>query len=456
MNTRRQFLVGSLSAGALFGVSTGCRPRDPLARPSGRPNLTVGVLSDIHINAGRLEQTLAPFRRALEYFRDEGADAVLIAGDMADSSNPKELEGVGRVWREVFPDNKAPDGRVVEKLFLYGNHDMFGALGKEREAAWERCFGEKFAPIYAKTVKGYTFICAHWGCEGGLPDFLKAHQAELAGTKPFFYAQHPHPYDTCSEKWAWGHDNGTSTKCLSAFPNAVAFSGHSHYPLTDERVVWQGAFTSIGTSSLSYSSTDYLYRENMPRGARRDPRPLRMNALSTGDGKQGLLLDVYDDCICLKRREFVKGLSLGDDWVVPVPVPTTGETPYYAFAPRAAQRTAPAFDAGAVATVKADEKAKKWIVTFPGARTRNKCRVFEYEVTAIATAEDVETVAAQRRVMAKDYYQPDSETPPEGECHFAWEDLPQKMPLRFEVRPMECFGRKGDPIRTTNIVEPKG
>ena len=453
MNTRRQFLVGSLSAGAVFGMAGGCRPSGPLACPKGKPNAKIGVLSDIHINAGRLEATLAPFRRALEYFRDEGADAVLIAGDIADSGNPKELEAVGQAWREVFPGNKAPDGRAVEKLFLYGNHDACGPISKEREAAWERSFDEKYAPIYLKVVKGYAFVCAHWGCEGGLGEFLKANRETLAGTKPFFYAQHPHPKDTCSEAWAWGHDDGRSTKCLSEFPNAVAFSGHSHYPLTDERVVWQGAFTSVGTSSLSYSSVDYLYRENMPRGNRLDPRPLRMGAMNTGDGKQGMLMGVYDSCIGLRRREFVNGLSLGDDWVVPVPVSTTGETPPYAFAPRAARRTAPEFDQGAAATAAPDEKAKKWIVSFPGARTRSKCRVFEYEVTAIATAEDVETVVAQRRVMAKDYYLPDSETPPAGECHFAWEDLPQKMPLRFEVRPMECFGRKGDPIRT-GVVRP--
>ena len=49
---------------------------------------------------------------------------------------------------------------------------------------------------------------------------------------------------------AWGHDKGIATKTLSNYPNAIAFSGHSHYSLTDERSIWQGAFTSIGQSSL--------------------------------------------------------------------------------------------------------------------------------------------------------------------------------------------------------------
>jgi hypothetical protein len=67
---------------------------------------------------------------------------------------------------------------------------------------------------------------------------------------PFFYVQHPHLKDTCYGPWAWGHDAGITTKTLSAYPNAIAFSGHSHYSLTDERTIWQGAFTSVGTGSF--------------------------------------------------------------------------------------------------------------------------------------------------------------------------------------------------------------
>ena len=41
------------------------------------------------------------------------------------------------------------------------------------------------------------------------------------------------------------------TDTLSAYPNAVAFSGHSHWTLNDERSIWQGAFTAVSVPSLS-------------------------------------------------------------------------------------------------------------------------------------------------------------------------------------------------------------
>ncbi len=468
LNTRREFLTRSFAAGATLGAS-------PLFTAvagtfsSLKPNLKVGILSDIHINCWHLAESIAPLKRAFEYFRDNGADAVLIAGDMADTGRIVELEAVGQTWREVFPNNKAPDGRTVEKLFMYGNHDARWSWPKDdaaefvpsnRAAVWEKCFDEPYKPIYAKTVKGHTFICLHWpvpindcAVSTGLAEMMKVLGPKLRGTKPFFFAQHPHLKDTCSGPWAWGHDDGESTKIFSEYPNAVAFSGHSHYPLTDERVVWQGAFTSIGTSSLKYSSTDFLYRENAPKGASLDPRPQRMSSLQTDDGKQGMLMSVYDDCLVLERREFVYGKSLGDDWVVPIPAPAVGSSPLD-FGKRAAARVAPEFAADAKVDVEADAKDQKWIVTFTGAETREKCRAFEYEVTAYASGDDVEFVAAQRRVLAKDYHLPEGK-PPRGECHFAWCDLPGTMDLRFEVRPLECFGKKGKAISSGTVQYPK-
>ena len=189
----------------------------------------------------------------------------------------------------------------------------------------------------------------------------------------------------------------------------------------------------------------------MPKGNGKDTRPKRMASLRTDDGKQGMLMSVYDDCLVLERREFGNGKSLGDDWVVPIPAPAVGSSPFD-FGKRAAGRVAPEFAADAKVDVRADVKGKKWIVTWPGAETKGKCRAFEYEVTAYAAGADVEFVAAQRRVLAKDYYLPEGEKVPRGECHFAWCDLPGTMQLRFEVRPLECFGKKGK-ARTSGTVQ---
>ena len=85
-------------------------------------------------------------------------------------------------------------------------------------------------------------------------------------------------------------------------------------------------------------------------------------------------------------------------------------------------------------------------VTFPAAETRNKCRVFEYEVQAVVADDDVEMVASTRRVIAEDFHVPASKAGRPGKILFALDELPKGVHIRFDVRPLECFGKKGRPI----------
>ena len=272
---RRDFMRG----GAAFFVAAGLG-NAVFGKDAGPARLRVGILSDIHIvdKDGTRENCVAVdmFEKALRHFRDVKVDAVLIAGDMADGGLSNELLAVGDAWRRVFPGGKRPDGAKVEKVFVAGNHDFEGwryasarkklkttqevqarAIGWKgnRVKFWKEAFDEEYAPMFVKDVKGYQFVGVHFGefdRKGAVAAFLEAHKAELAGSKPFFYTQHYHPKATCSAPWVWGQDSGESTAALKAFPNAVAFTGHSHTPLTDDRTLWRGAFTSVGTASLKY------------------------------------------------------------------------------------------------------------------------------------------------------------------------------------------------------------
>ena len=479
--TRRWFIGGLAGIGATSGMRLFAAP-GAAAAPGAK--LKLGILSDVHIRNPGDE---APLMKAFSYFRDAGVDGVLIAGDIADTGRRDQLQLCADSWYKAFPGDKAPDGRHVEKLFIYGNHDMFGwkwankefreadpesykvwGIGYEGNPAkiWEEVFNEKYEPIWMKNVKGYTVIGAHWmendsskhKCGGiEIEEFMKKHGKELDPSKPFFYTQHPHLNGTCFGSWAWGRDDGRATRALSPFPNAVAFSGHSHYTLTDERSVWQGAFTSINTSSLKYSSTDYALRENMDGngsayGDNPKVRPRAMTAMNTYAGKQGMVMSVFDDRIVLERHEFVTDQSLGDDWVIPLPC---AESKPFAYAEHAKRRVAPEFDEGAVPKASLTtvdvrgQKVEAVELTFPPARTRSKCRVFEYEITATLLADEVELVQLQRRVMAYDYFRPETAEGREGLCRIPLSDFKFRGKCRFDVRPIECFGHKGSTISTT-------
>lgn len=472
--TRKNFLIGSLAVAAagarrMFAAAPGA--------VTGTPRLRLGVLSDIHV---RDEAGKQVFVRALEWFRAKGADGVLVAGDMADQGLVSQLQMVADAWFQVFPDNKTPEGRPVAQLLEYGNHCVADWKAKDfpdpaerakhlimcdPKGCWERAFHEAYTPVFSKTVNGYAFVGAHWPGVGGLGDWIAAHGKELDPGRPFFYFQHPHPKDTCYGAWAWGHDNGASTKALSPFPNAIALSGHSHYTLTDERTVWQGAFTSIGTSSLSYTSLDYSYRENAYRNGNssgaKEPRAHQMPPTPTWEGKQGMFFTVCDDHIRIERHEFMWGESLGDDWILPV---GKGAAQPYAYAKRISARVAPEFPETAEVKValvqprvekgKPASKPERLEVKFPPAETRSKCRVFEYEVQAVVVEDDVELVAATRRVIAPDFHLPASKTGRPGTCVFALNELPAGTNVRFDVRPIECFGRKGRARSSVSIRLP--
>lgn len=452
-----------LSAGAAFCLEFPAFAK--LVKEKGEPELKIGILSDIHITTKESADT---FQHALEYFRSRNVDGVLIAGDMADNGLEDQLKHVADAWYAVFPNDKAPDGHKVEKLFIYGNHDvskwestrkMFAsdeefnanAIANHRESTWKKFFKEDYKPIYLKTIKGYHFVGAHW-CSGktidGLAEFLGANHSKLAGSKPFFYFQHPHPKNTCNGPYAWDPDNGTVTELLGHYPNAVAFSGHTHDPLTDDRDLWQGSFTSIGTASLRYV-LPIGPRENshVDDGPREDSQ---MPAMECSDGRHGMLMTVYPDCIALEKREFVYDEPLGNNWIIPLGV--SGAPMSYENRAKTAQ--VPQFNQYDKVTLtrgmgknREGIETKQVTVHFPSVlKKTHGCRAFDYEVQVEAQYTDIYKTGTTKRVYSPKCYLGENHDMAEVTCVFAESELPLNYMVRFAVRPCECFGAKGKPI----------
>lgn len=464
---RREFLQRStvLAGAAYLGTPALAETIATL----GEPNLVIGIVSDIHLRGA---DTAATFIHTLEYFRSLKVDGVIIAGDMADQGLLPQLQVVANAWFQVFPDNKGLDGKETVQLFIYGNHDMeaytwggtissVGAetaqaqgIGRQAATAWKRCFKEDYQPIWMKTIKGYHFIGAHWENQNhisGLAGFLEEHNAELtADGKPFFYIQHPHPKDTCNCAWAWGRDDGTVTRLLSKYPNAIAFSGHSHSPLDDDRDLWQGSFTSIGTSSLKY-----LYpmpaRENTYQDDWSAKPPSQMPKMDPSDGRQGMVMRVYDDAITFEKREFVYDELIGEPWYLSWPISTKEPL---SFENRAKTAAVPQFPAGTKATVTAGKgsdrygtQQKQVTVHFPTVLKKNAgVRAFDYEVQVEYDWLDVRNVCATKRVFSPKCYLGENKEEGEVVCVFGEGELPKDFAYRFAIRPCNCFGAKGNPI----------
>ena len=478
------------------------------------PLLRFGVVSDIHARLADDGKSLVPglgvetFEKALKTFRDWGADAVVVAGDFTDSGLVRELEAVAKVWFRVFPDDRAPDGRKVERIFVLGNHDAYGLVNGHRvfaddatlrreaietdpQGAWRRCFGEDYEPFFVKTVMGYDFFCAHWKpgvwCNGyaetgcaGCEEAFRAKMGACDPLRPFFYVQHPHPAGTVYGRCAWGVDDGEATRLLSRFQNAIAFSGHSHEPLTNEKSIWRGAFTSIATGSLQYVSANAVgnraegatagyengvcnwyepgvtREERIARMTRYDaPKamPVEVNAF---DVRSGLFVTVYADRVEVVRREFLSGLDLGEPWRITI----TGRDAPTACAPdgRFVETSPPPqFPAGAAlaaATIDAPTRGIDWHEIHIPPETRPSLRLdfpaatlgghlIEYEISA----ECATGVYFTTRICAiGGLYPPEHPrfTGPERAI------IPlDRFPARAKavaVTPLDSFGRRGQPL----------
>lgn len=493
--TKRDFIKG---AGALFGLAPlgGCKgffasPRGGAA--AGKPELTIGIISDIHIAYSRGKDGKEAFhgdamlRKTLEWFRDNGADGVAAAGDLADHGLLAELDKIGEIWFSVFPGGKAPDGRKVEQLFVYGNHDWDGfrygnaakrlygdgymkhAIRNDLAAAWRNAFREDWSPVWRKEVKGYTFAGAHWiadHCRGReergvpqAPQWLADNAKTIDPSKPFFFLQHPPPKNTCHGPWLWGRDDGRITKALTRFPNAIALSGHSHASIGDERAIWQGEFTSIGCGSLKYTGLEYgdtkeRCRENDAAAYSREESAGRiMRRLNTGDGHQGMLAKVYSDRIVFERRDFEDLGSLGPDWIMPLPA---REKRVFSFAARAQECAAPEFTAGAKLdarfgsiTAKASKGAPKTErktleLSIPAANARPDARVFDYavEIAGGNGATD------RRYVFAEGFHRSTLSKRAAAPTAFAvaLDSLKAQGALSVKVFPRNSFGKEGKPL----------
>lgn len=461
--SRRSFLASAAAASGVAAVPAAPAPK----APSGKPDAVFGILSDIHIG----DHNIPHLTHAFEYFRDHGADGVIISGDMADSGRTSQLDQIGAAWFKVFPDNKAPDGRTVEKLFVYGNHDYYAPGNDEQIKAkhpgkdveeiksgfiaynpgerWRRAFKEEWSGIYAKTVKGYTFVGAHWSHEKKLEQFLKDNEEKFrfkSSGRAFFYAQHQHPGNTCYGPWAWGHDWERSTAVLKNYPTAVVFSGHSHYSLTDERSVWQGEFTSIGASSLSYIFATY-WRENGDSD-RKEPVK-QMPCLPQHKGKQGMLMKCYGNTLVIERLDFINDVKLGDDWIVPI-----DGSRAFDFEKRRAPVVAPEFASDKIPVeikcVKGKDRKNvptdQVVVKFPAANPSCNARVYDYEVQAVAYHEDVDYPVASKRVLSESFFLAPGMEAKTGSCVFALSEIPERTPVRFKITPTEYFGKRGRPV----------
>ena len=241
------------------------------------PILRFVVASDVHYNAEPDEQDVkfhTLLSDAYEYSDGHAKyntlDGVFIVGDFAH-------RGWADPMNRFFDDLDDYTRQETVAMAVLGNHE-FWPEPEETVSRFLSASGYENKSQHI-TVSGYHFILMSTDNYNGFNDSSitwLSNQLALAaaddptGKKPIFVFQHHPAYDTVygSFDGEWGVTN--LEPVLELYPQAVDFSGHSHFPVNDPRSVWQGTFTEFNTGSCrefgmdiaGYSNTSVFAKDN--------------------------------------------------------------------------------------------------------------------------------------------------------------------------------------------------
>lgn len=319
-----------------------------------------GVISDFHIrldptpeqdNRGKLQAALRILQRRAAQDDPHGLSLLVGAGDLTHDGKHEEIALLRDTMAKAFPLDRIPF------IYVAGNHDKHNPTCNTQL----RCvFGGAENPLFDAQYAAPDGIDSgnrHYVVDGRhfiTLDPIKYQKKEpivftdstkawLDSTLSRITAQQPQAYvylilhlpiwDTC-----YGTTRGYfyATEDLSAilrkYPQVMAFGGHLHFPLNDERAIMQRQFTCMETATLSDMLINAFDCDNVRKGTK--PQNNREFA-------QGLLvqLDAAGN-VRVKRLDLWRDAEIGQPWLLDAPSADGAHLRRYTAA-RAAQGAAP-------------------------------------------------------------------------------------------------------------------
>lgn len=264
------------------------------------PNLVFPVISDVHIKSDS-DRTLDKFTETMQQLNRmvPNQDAFVTVGDLTDTGYEEEYDRFNDVYDKHIQSDAV-------SIFAIGNHDYIDLPVDEAQERYLQKTGME-SMYYHKEVKGYHFIVL--ATEDGLTEgtfsekqikwldeqLQNAHEKD--SEKPIFVFHHQPIKDTIyGSEWGFDENRDLFYDTLSKYPRAISFSGHTHYPLDDPRIIHQDDFTAIGTST----GNDLWLEDGRIQG----DHPADGDYLN-----QGLIVEVHDHDVIIYRRDIHN-----DDW----------------------------------------------------------------------------------------------------------------------------------------------
>ena len=402
------------------------------------PVLRFAIASDVHINAGddttakRLAQL---FRTAYRYADSHPTykclDAVLLAGDNADSGTEEEYA----ILNSVISANLREG---TEFMSVMGNHE-FHTTGLE---GYEKYMG---VPRDRHIViKGFHFIGMSpspsdvWHTPtqiNWLSQQLRQASADDPN-KPIFTMQHGHIWNTVYVSRSWYSQMSLALHAVYAqYPQVINFSGHSHGPLNNPLEIWQSGYTLLGTGTLNYFEMERdIGDETVPEGARNAAQYLIVEV----DANNRVRVMPYN----ILTDDFMKTPSTTDDPDTQLVYMITDPADRSTFAYTAARKKTagvPWFEAGDEVTVKA-LSSDSVTLSFPQAED-DVC-VYGYRIVLKDSKNPLKKIT--KEIYSEYYFEPTPET-----LSCTLEGLTAGRTYTASVTPLNVWLGEGEPITAT-------
>ncbi len=450
MNIKRfVFAAFALALASCVGTKNG-----PEAFDESSVVLSVGVVSDVHINTG-VPETSRKWKNALLQLGvkasesdPDGLDGVLVAGDLIDyPSDPAILE-----FKKVYESVINPE--VVPLIYTVGNHDVPNYKWSEtmvKDAEYIRkAFGDSYFQSDVDKDAGERLECRHCVLkdydiltitpDGTSPvayspealKWLDGKLKEITSKNPSRYViviTHPMLYDTVYGSLLGEADGIWKSflpgywatrelpEILSKYPQVVAFGGHLHFPLNDPRSVWQGNFTALGCASVRYMALEAGGYEDMAgQTTMKDKDEFSQGNLVQFDKKGNMR--IY-------RMDFYNKDVIGEPLVMGRPVKNKKHLEAYSFTNRTAANEAPVLSKIDASVLMPSEPWVKKVakgISVNFASGEDDEFVHHY---VVSLAEDGKEISS-KKILADFYKHPDpSEMKRSWSVSFSLDDLPE-------------------------------
>lgn len=234
-----------------------------------------GVYGDPQVGADDSPQDYSvnsekAIRMTMEYFQKEGMDAIVSVGDVIDYCEYNGLPGTAydkfnEILDEVFGERDENGVRTEAPIMLHtlGNHE-FSGFNHTDSASWYWDYsGEAAVDIFCEKLNteliqvyenyGYTIITANMSeCRGKFSDESKQKIEAALKTasaddpwRPIFMTTHYVPQDTIYHSDWISDDDAWLSNLLKQYPQVILFTGHTHNPLNDPRIISQKDYNPI-------------------------------------------------------------------------------------------------------------------------------------------------------------------------------------------------------------------